>query len=148
VSLASILHAMNLIDPEHPSTLGKLIVSMMAGALAGVLCGVVSHPADTVLSKLNQRGNSSVGGNTGAPLLASTIAAARNGSMSGHPGSASSGTLHDIIALVRDLGWRGVWKGLAPRLLMVSTLTALQWVAYDGFKVFVGLPTSGSVAHK
>lgn len=151
VSLASVLHAMDLLDPEHPSTLGKLIVSLLAGMMAGVLCGLVSHPADTLLSKLNQKSNTAsssaggINGMNGAPLLASTIAAARNsGSIAGGGGS---GTLHDIAGLLRDLGWKGVWKGLAPRLLMVSTLTALQWVTYDGFKVFVGLPTSGGLKH-
>lgn len=147
VNLSSLFVAMGLLDLTHASTLGKLVVSLLAGMLAGVLCGLVSHPADTVLSKLNQKGSNgepgSGGGATGAPLLASTIAAARNSGIGGHPGGS-----RDILAVVRDLGWRGVWKGLAPRLLMVSMLTALQWVAYDGFKVFVGLPTSGGVVHK
>lgn len=152
VMLASALHALGLLDPKYPSTLGKLFVSLLAGMLAGVLCGLISHPADTVLSKLNQKGTySGSGGGIGngvpqAPLLASAIAAARHNSMGGG-GGGSNGTLHDILVLLRDLGWRGVWKGLAPRLLMVSTLTALQWVTYDSFKVLVGLPTSGGVGH-
>ena len=26
---------------------------------------------------------------------------------------------------------------------MIGTLTGLQWMIYDGFKVFMGLPTTG-----
>lgn len=33
----------------------QLFVSVLAGLLAGALCAIVSHPADTVVSKLNQR---------------------------------------------------------------------------------------------
>lgn len=43
-------------------------------------------------------------------------------------------------------GVAGLWKGLVPRMVMVASITALQWVIYDSFKVYVGLPTTGSVA--
>ncbi|KPI84136.1 phosphate carrier protein mitochondrial precursor-like protein [Leptomonas seymouri] len=156
MNLASLFRTMGLLDADHSSTLGTLIVSLIAGMLAGVLCALVSHPADTVLSKLNQKsyvvggGGASDGGSdggTGAPLLASTIAAAHNGSMGGATGAPPS-AWQDVIAVMRGLGWRGVWKGLAPRLLMVSILSAMQWVVYDSFKVSVGLPTTGGTIRK
>ena len=28
-------------------------------------------------------------------------------------------------------GFRGVWKGLFARVIMIGTLTALQWFSYD-----------------
>jgi hypothetical protein len=34
----------------------------------------------------------------------------------------------------------GLWKGLGPRILMIGTLTALQWFIYDTFKVIFALP--------
>jgi len=34
-------------------------------------------------------------------------------------------------------------KGLGTRILMVGTLTGLQWLIYDTFKTAVGLPTTG-----
>uniref|UniRef100_A0A8C0FZ91 Solute carrier family 25 member 3 n=1 Tax=Chelonoidis abingdonii TaxID=106734 RepID=A0A8C0FZ91_CHEAB len=33
-----------------------------------------------------------------------------------------------------------VWKGLFPRILMIGTLTALQWFIYDSVKVYFRLP--------
>lgn len=35
----------------------------------------------------------------------------------------------------RKLGMAGLWKGLMPRIVMIGTLTALQWFIYDAFKV-------------
>ena len=34
----------------------------------------------------------------------------------------------------------GLWKGLFPRIIMIGTLTALQWFIYDAVKVTLGLP--------
>jgi len=40
----------------------------------------------------------------------------------------------------KDLGWSGLWGGLGPRIIMIGTLTALQWFIYDGVKVQLRLP--------
>lgn len=41
--------------PRSECTKGEqLIVTFAAGYIAGVFCAIVSHPADTVVSKLNQ----------------------------------------------------------------------------------------------
>jgi len=36
-------------------------------------------------------------------------------------------------------------KGLQPRIIMIGTLTGLQWLIYDSFKTYVGFPTTGGV---
>lgn len=95
--------------PKHEyNKLQQLGATFAAGYWAGIFCAVVSHPADTVVSKLNQ---SNSGG---------------------------------AAKVLQDLGFRGVWRGLGPRIVMVGTLTALQWFIYDTFKVYIGLPTSGA----
>jgi len=40
----------------------------------------------------------------------------------------------------KDLGLAGLWGGLGPRIIMIGTLTALQWFIYDGVKVALRLP--------
>lgn len=82
----------------------QLVVTFVAGYIAGVFCAVVSHPADTVVSKLNQEKGSTA------------------------------------IDVAKKLGMAGLWKGLAPRIIMIGTLTALQWFIYDGVKVWLRLP--------
>merc|ERR1712240_863681 len=77
----------------------QLVVTFAAGYIAGVFCAVVSHPADTIVSKLNQ-----IKGAT-------------------------------AVSIAKDLGFMGMWKGLGPRIVMIGTLTALQWFIYDSVKV-------------
>merc|ERR1712032_1394489 len=45
-----------------------------------------------------------------------------------------------IGAAVKDLGFAGLRQGLGPRIVMIGTLTALQWFIYDGVKVRLRLP--------
>merc|ERR1712222_198959 len=82
----------------------QLVVTFAAGYIAGVFCAIVSHPADTIVSKLNQKQDAGIGG------------------------------------IVNELGFMGLWKGLGPRIIMIGTLTALQWFIYDGVKVAFGIP--------
>merc|ERR1711970_520182 len=82
----------------------QLVVTFVAGYIAGVFCAIVSHPADTVVSKLNNDVGSTP------------------------------------ISAARELGMKGLWKGLGPRIIMIGTLTALQWFIYDSVKVAFKLP--------
>ncbi|CAH1637139.1 unnamed protein product [Spodoptera littoralis] len=82
----------------------QLIVTFTAGYIAGVLCAIVSHPSDTLVSKLNKDPGSSVG------------------------------------SIIRDVGFMGIWRGLVARIIMIGTLTGLQWFVYDAFKVYTKMP--------
>uniref|UniRef100_A0A8D3AWE4 Solute carrier family 25 member 3 n=1 Tax=Scophthalmus maximus TaxID=52904 RepID=A0A8D3AWE4_SCOMX len=44
------------------------------------------------------------------------------------------------IGVLKKLGPKGVWKGLVARIIMIGTLTALQWFIYDSVKVYFRLP--------
>uniref|UniRef100_K7F4G7 Solute carrier family 25 member 3 n=1 Tax=Pelodiscus sinensis TaxID=13735 RepID=K7F4G7_PELSI len=44
------------------------------------------------------------------------------------------------MEVLKNLGFVGVWKGLFPRIIMIGTLTALQWFIYDSVKVYFRLP--------
>jgi len=106
--------------PKEKHEYGKgaqLGVTFVSGYVAGVFCAIVSHPADTVVSKLNQ---TKTEGGTGAA----------------------------VVKILKDLGFAKVWTGLGIRIVMIGTLTGLQWFIYDSFKAFVGLPTSGGAAKK
>jgi len=93
-------------------------VSFTGGYLAGILCAVVSHPADVMVSKLNQ-----------------------NREAGESAGQATS-------RIYKQIGFRGLWNGLPVRIVMIGTLTGLQWLIYDSFKIMVGLPTTGGAAAK
>ncbi|XP_048466342.1 phosphate carrier protein, mitochondrial isoform X2 [Rhincodon typus] len=82
----------------------QLVVTFIAGYIAGVFCAIVSHPADSVVSVLNKEKGSSA------------------------------------FQVLKRLGPIGVWKGLVARIIMIGTLTALQWFIYDSVKVYFRLP--------
>lgn len=45
-----------------------------------------------------------------------------------------------IGSAAKALGLKGMWAGLGPRIIMIGTLTALQWFIYDFVKVTLRLP--------
>jgi len=53
-----------------------------------------------------------------------------------------------FVQIAKEIGFKGCWSGLLPRIFMVGTLTALQWGIYDAFKVYFNLPTTGHVEEK
>lgn len=99
---------------EEYSLLAQTGVSFLGGYIAGVFCAIVSHPADVMVSKVNAE--KQAGESTGAAI----------------------GRIYGKI------GFGGLWNGLPVRIVMIGTLTGLQWLLYDSFKAYVGLPTTGS----
>jgi len=86
----------------------QLGITFASGYVAGVFCAIVSHPADTIVSKLNQNPTGGIG------------------------------------AIVKEMGmFQLATKGLFARIIMIGTLTGLQWWIYDSFKAATGLQTSG-----
>jgi solute carrier family 25 phosphate transporter 3 len=65
-------------------------VSFAGGYIAGILCAVVSHPADVMVSKLN---------------------AVRK------PGEAFGAVVKRIYG---DIGFKGLWNGLPVRIVMIG----------------------------
>eukprot|EP00606_Chrysophyceae_sp_TOSAG23-5_P001255 GSChrysophyteH2.ASY1.ANO1.2.1 assembled CDS len=95
-------------DPKETYTKGThLGITFASGYIAGVACAIVSHPADTVVSKMAKDTTKSAG---------------------------------DILS---ELGIGGIWGGLGTRIIMIGTLTGLQWWIYDSFKTVVGLGVGG-----
>lgn len=104
-------------DPSEYSKATKLTVTFLSGYWAGIFCAVVSHPADTVVSKLNQA-------------------------------SSEGSTMTKVKSILGELGFKGVWTGLGTRIIMIGTLTGLQWWIYDSFKTAAGLQATGAEGKK
>lgn len=48
--------------------------------------------------------------------------------------------------IIKEVGWFGLFtRGLPLRIIMIGTLTGLQWGIYDSFKVAVGLKPTGGI---
>nr|QKK35449.1 mitochondrial Pic2 [Starmerella bombicola] len=100
-------------EKEDYSALAQTGVSFLGGYIAGIFCAVVSHPADVMVSKVNT--DRKAGESMGQAMS----------------------------RIYGKIGFGGLWNGLGTRIVMVGTLTGLQWLLYDSFKAYVGLPTSG-----
>jgi len=98
---------------ESYNALQQTSISFLGGYIAGIGSAVVSHPADVMVSKLNS---------------------------DRQPGESAGKAISRIY---RNIGFVGLWNGLPVRILMIGTLTGAQWLIYDSFKVYLGLPTTG-----
>mmetsp|Transcript_3551 Transcript_3551/g.13780 ORF Transcript_3551/g.13780 Transcript_3551/m.13780 type:complete len:317 (+) Transcript_3551:120-1070(+) len=90
-------------SPEKPPPIGAVGVSLASGVIAGVAAAIISHPADTLLSKINKGG------------------AGGDGSMFSRMGN-----------IVAETGvWKLCTQGLGARCVMIGTLTAGQFGIFD-----------------
>jgi len=88
----------------------QLTVTFASGYLAGVICAIVSHPADNLVSQMGKKENKG----------------------------------KSFGKMIEEQGWyRLCTKGLGTRVLMIGTLTGLQWWIYDSFKTALGMGTTG-----
>eukprot|EP00814_Leptocylindrus_danicus_P020213 CAMPEP_0116023950 /NCGR_PEP_ID=MMETSP0321-20121206/11981_1 /TAXON_ID=163516 /ORGANISM="Leptocylindrus danicus var. danicus, Strain B650" /LENGTH=317 /DNA_ID=CAMNT_0003495497 /DNA_START=50 /DNA_END=1003 /DNA_ORIENTATION=+ len=89
--------------PSELSSGTNLGVSLTSGVIAGVAAAIISHPADTLLSKVNKAG-------------------------AGGDGSTTS----RLINIAKETGFVKLCTvGLLPRCVMIGTLTAGQFGIFD-----------------
>jgi len=90
--------------------LGNTALTLGCGIVAGVAAAVLSHPADTLLSRINKG--------------------------QGGKGSATS----KLIRLAKEAGPVGIWSGLGPRIVMTAFLVSGQFGLFGVFKSAFGAP--------
>ncbi|KAI1381617.1 mitochondrial phosphate carrier protein [Hypoxylon crocopeplum] len=105
--------AYTLVDKETASNITLSGVNLGCGLIAGMAAAIVSQPADTVLSKINKE--------------------------KGLPGE---GTARRIFNIITQLGLRGSYTGIGPRLVMVGGMTAVQFGIYGHIQRALGATTS------
>uniref|UniRef100_A0A8C1SEU7 Solute carrier family 25 member 3 n=1 Tax=Cyprinus carpio TaxID=7962 RepID=A0A8C1SEU7_CYPCA len=138
----------------------KILYGDLLGEVTGVFCAIVSHPADSVVSIHLW----------GVPPLRFCRALSLGAAGSGRRLPAASRLyswrclshwrVRSVYLLTqnplcpepsqentraeqlesRQTMIKSVWKGLVARIIMIGTLTALQWFIYDSVKVYFRLP--------
>lgn len=98
------------------STGGQTAVDLGSGLIAGACAAIISQPADTLLSKINKQ--------------------------KGAEGSITS----RLVGLAKELGPRGLFLGLGPRIIMVGALTAGQFAIYVRIKYMLGAKGGTEIA--
>ncbi|SCU79404.1 LAMI_0A08680g1_1 [Lachancea mirantina] len=94
-------------------------LNLLSGLTAGLAAAIVSQPADTLLSKVNKTKKA--------------------------PGQSTIGLL---AQLAKQLGFAGSFAGLPTRLVMVGTLTSLQFGIYGSLKKSLGCAPAIEIAGK
>jgi len=96
--------------PDKAPKSTNVSVSLGSGVVAGVVAAIVSHPADTLLSKINKKG---AGG--------------------------SGGTISRLLNIAREMGFvKLCLTGLGARCVMIGTLTAGQFGIFDTVMAAIG----------
>lgn len=89
--------------PEELPNSTNISISLASGVVAGVASAIISHPADTLLSKVNKKG---AGGD--GPMMTR------------------------LANIAKEIGFLKLCTvGLAPRCVMIGTLTAGQFGIFD-----------------
>lgn len=102
-SVADSMYASMGKSPAEVSSSTALGISLSSGVIAGVASAIISHPADTLLSKVNKKG---AGGD--GPMMTR------------------------LMNIAREIGFYKLCTvGLAPRCVMIGTLTAGQFGIFD-----------------
>ncbi|KAG5456255.1 MAG: hypothetical protein BJ554DRAFT_4051 [Olpidium bornovanus] len=110
-TIVSLVYSSLLTRPKSEySKATQLGVTFGSGYAAGIICAVVSHPADSVVSLMGKASNK---GKSIGQIIGET----------------------GVVNLMS--------KGLGTRVIMIGTLTGLQWWIYDSWKTFMGLGTTG-----
>lgn len=120
-------------SPDKESKGTNVSISLASGVIAGVCAAIISHPADTLLSKV-------------PPLYPLIIHPLSISFSSPHPlqinkaGAGGSGsTTSRLLNIAREIGFvKLCTTGLAARCVMVGTLTAGQFGIFDTVMGAVG----------
>ena len=97
---------------QKTGKVGEVTVQLGCGIVAGIAAAVLSHPADTLLSKMNRGGDKQ--------------------------GSA----LMKLCVTAKETGPIGIWAGLNTRMLMTAILVSGQFLIYEQTKQAFGAPRS------
>lgn len=90
-------------SPSEMGSAGNLGVSLGSGVIAGVAAAIISHPADTLLSKINKKG---AGGD--------------------------GGMVSRLMNIAKETGFVNLCtQGLGARCVMIGSLTAGQFGIFD-----------------
>jgi solute carrier family 25 (mitochondrial phosphate transporter), member 3 len=102
---------------RNQSGASKFTTNLGCGIIAGFAAAILSQPADTLLSQINK-------------------------------GHGPEGSMpHRLAMLAKEAGFKGLFAGLGPRMVMTAGLVAGQFLLYGAIKDALGAPP-GLEIHK
>jgi len=111
------MRAMSEETRRNLSGTSKFGIQLGSGIIAGFAAAILSHPADTLLSQVNK------GHGPKGPMISR------------------------LVILARQQGFKGLFAGLGPRMIMTAGLVAGQFILYGAIRDALGAPP-GIEIHK
>ena len=102
-------------NQEKLGKVAEVGVSLSCGLVAGIGAAIASHPADTLLSKINK----------------------------GEGGK--GGQISKIVNVAQSTGFAGLWAGLGARMVMQALLICAQMGIYDAIKKGLDAPPAVTI---
>lgn len=123
-------------EGEAKGGLEEFRVAFVSGAVSGSVAAVVTHPFDLVKTRLQAAGHSGgtqqKGGSVGSSGNSNSSASARTATATATAQrSTSQQTMGALKAIMREEGWRGMFKGLSPRVAKVAPACGLMIGSYE-----------------
>jgi len=107
---AEVMYNYTNLTPEKATQGQNISISLGSGVIAGICAAIISHPADTLLSKINKKG----AGGTGS-------------------------TFSRLFNIAKEMGFiKLCLTGLFARCVMIGTLTAGQFGIFDTIMNLLG----------
>jgi solute carrier family 25 phosphate transporter 3 len=98
--------------PQSAFSKGQQVaISLTSGVVSGAVAAVISHPADTILSKINRV-------------------------------KTTGGVMDALKIVLKETPFSALWLGLGARIVMVASLTSLQFGIYDSIKIAFSIPAT------
>lgn len=105
------------VPEEHKK---DITVKMICGSVAGLLGQTFTYPLDVVRRQMQVERMSNA--------------------------STTKGTLHTLLAIIREQGWKHLFSGLSLNYLKVVPSVAIGFTVYDSMKLFLQVPSRDDAA--
>jgi len=127
----------------------SLSTSLLAGSGAGAIASAATCPLDCIKTRLQVQGVALQGGKVRVEQVNTGVSRAMHTNSSGAPGPMCrsgvelpkiryAGAIDAAKDILRTDGYRGLFRGLAPRMLTQMPAVAISWTTYESVKRALG----------
>jgi len=127
--LRDTLMEMKARNNNNHSNLLDIQTTMLAGCGAGAVAAGVTAPLDRVKTRLQTQAFANA-----TPMHHDVVKACPKAKASVQSKLKYSGLADAFFSIVKEEGYQGLWRGIAPRLMTHTPAVAISWTAYETAK--------------
>lgn len=108
--------------------------SIIAGAIAGMSAAAITNPLDVIKTRLQTRGLRDVVVSTTCVYDGTITSTEKLSKLNQVNVKSSIGFLNEAKTLLAEEGFRGLMKGVVPRMITHAPAVAISWTVYEAMK--------------